>query len=277
MPCTVCHVPTPPRTIYCPRHRRFGLLAADDQSLLAIRIAMQENWRPALDGFTCAYCGKLLNETDPNSPDYATFDHIFPGEPRLVTCCRRCNGMKNALTGPEYRVIVPALADHWETGAPFDKNIIGFDRWDWKRVVLGAPLPPRKVAPFEARIKKYVDCIVCHDILFPKSRYCGRCRRFITVQRDNAARCAAMIESWDPVVKGFRCFYTGAILDELNWLSPWYINFDHLIPGRPKVAVASAWSNRMKGTMTEAQFRAVVPALADHMRTGAARHLPVAL
>ncbi len=269
MPCIICHIPTASRTIYCPRHRRFGLLAADNQSVLAIRWAMQDAWVRALDGLTCAYCGVLLNERDPVNPAYATFDHFIPGEERLVACCRRCNSMKNALTGPEYQIIVPALADHWETGSPFHKNIVQFDKWDWKRLVLGAPLPPRKVAPFEARIRKYTDCLVCHDVLFPKSRYCGRCRRFITVQRDNAARCVAMIEAWDPVLRGFRCRYTGVILDEINRLSPWYINFDHLIPGRPRVAVSSAWSNRMKGVMTESQFRAVVPALAKHMRTGA--------
>jgi len=269
MPCTVCHIPTPPRTVYCPRHRRFGLLAADDQSLLAIRLAMQESWNGALDGFTCFYCGVLLDEKNPKSPDYACFDHFVPGEKRLVLCSKRCNSMKNALTGPEFLKIIPALADHWESGVPFDKNIATFDKWDWKRLGLSRPMPPHKVAPFEARIKKYTDCIVCHDVLFPRSRYCARCRRFITAQHDNAVKAAAMIDAWDPVLQGFRCRYTGVILDEIDWRGPWYINFDHLVPGKPGLAVTSAWSNRMKGDMTERMFRAVVPALANHIRTGA--------
>jgi hypothetical protein len=270
MPCVVCHKPTPSHFVYCPRHRRFGELAADDQSVLAIRDAMIEGWVPELDGCICKYCGRLLNETNPQSPDYTVFDHYFPLGAKLVTCCRRCNSMKNALTGPEFIVVIPALSDYWLLGIPFRKDLIGFDDWDWKRLALTAPmLPPRKVAPFEARIKKYIDCLVCHDILYPKSRYCARCRRFITGQHDNAEKAKAMIESWDPERHGFADYYTGNLVDEVDWKSPWYRNFDHIVPGKPKMALSSAWTNRMKGNMTESQFRTRVPALADHIRSGA--------
>ncbi|MBM4249662.1 MAG: hypothetical protein FJ149_09585 [Euryarchaeota archaeon] len=281
MPCVVCHKPVPPRCLYCPRHRRFGLLASDDQSILEIRFAMIAGWVPALDGFVCEYCGRLLDETDPGRDDYAGFDHIVPGERRLATCCRRCNSMKNALTGIEFRTVVPALADLWLEGVPFKKDIVQFERWDWRRLAPAAPAPPRGVAPFEAQLKKYADCLVCHGILYPRSRYCARCRRFITSQRENAARCKAMVVSWDPVAKGFRCLYTGVLLDLHNPKSPWYLTFDHLVPGRAPLAVCAAWVNRMKGSMAEPAFRALIPNLARHMRTGAPlapvriRHPPI--
>jgi hypothetical protein len=99
--------------------------------------------------------------------------------------------------------------------------------------------------------------------------YCPRCRRFITVQRENAARRTALIAAWSPEMRGFLCHYTGILLEEKNFRSPWYINFDHLAPGKPGLVVAAAWVNRMKSFLTEGQFRAVVHALAERFRYGA--------
>jgi hypothetical protein len=51
--------------------------------------------------------------------------------------------------------------------------------------------------------------------------------------------------------------------------SPWYITFDHRIPGKPgDLVVAAFWVNRMKTYLTEEEFRAVVMELADHIRSG---------
>ncbi len=269
MPCVVCQKPVGPHFKYCQRHRRFGTLAGDGQSILAICDAMIESWNEKIGGHRCRYCGRRMDETDPARDDYPTFDHWIPTETPLVMSCRRCNSMKNALTGPEFLKIIPALSDFWLEGIPFPRDIVAFDCWDWKRLQLAAPILPRKVAPFEARTRKYTDCIVCDGVLYPKSRYCARCRKFITTQRDNAEKAEAMIDSWDRARNGFACQNTDQLLEEKDWRSPWYGNFDHLIPGRPKRAFVSAWSNRMKGNMTRALFRKVVPALAGHFRTGA--------
>jgi len=269
MPCVVCKKPVPPRFKYCPRHRRFGTLAADNQSIAEICKAMIASWDEKADAHRCKYCGRLLNETDHARNDYATFDHWIPVESPLVMCCRRCNSMKNALTGPEFLKIIPALDDWRAKGIPFPRDVVAFDCWDWKRLQLSAPFPPRKVAPFEARIRKFTDCIVCEGVLYPKSRYCARCRKFITEQRDNAEKAQAMIESWDKNRKGFACQITDQLIEENEWHSPWYGNFDHIDPKKPKRQFVCACANRMKGNMTRSKFRKVVSALANHIRTGA--------
>jgi hypothetical protein len=175
------------------------------------------------------------------------------------------NCMKNALTGNEFLAVVPALSDHLELGLPFDKDTIAFTKWN----IRGIPFRPRKVAPWEAPVRGVTDCVVCHGELFPRSMYCPRCRRFITVQRENAARRQALIDAFDKALNGFRCHYTGVLLDENDFNSPWYLTFDHRIPGkRGDLVVAAMWVNRMKTYLTETEFRAVLKELANHIRHG---------
>ena len=266
MPCIVCHLPTAHNSIYCPRHRKFGRLAADNQSLLAIRDAMVEGWRKDLDGFVCRYSGVLLDELTPKSPWYVSFDHIVPGQPRLATTAYLFNWMKNALTGDEFTTVVPELGDHFENGKPFNKSIIPFACWNHS--IKFHTLLPRRVAPWEFPSRGVLDCVVCHGPLFPRSMYCARCRRFITTERDDAARRIAMIIAWCKEQNGFLCRYTGVKVDELDFRSPWYLNFDHITPGRKDLVVAASWVNRMKSCLTEPEFRAVIKSLAGHIRNG---------
>jgi hypothetical protein len=173
--------------------------------------------------------------------------------------------MKGNLTGDQFRLVVPELSDHLETDKPFNRDIVRF----LVPAHLQKPVVRRLAAPWEAPLWRVTDCVVCHDPLYPKSMYCARCRRFITVQRDNAARREALMRAWSIKLRGFLCHYTGVLLDELDFRSPWYMNFDHRIPGKPgDIVVAAAWLNRMKSFLTEEQFKAVVHELARHFRDG---------
>ena len=73
----------------------------------------------------------------------------------------------------------------------------------------------------------------------------------------------ALKEAWDG--SGFRCFYTGVILDEKNSKSPKYLSFDHKTPRcEDEMVVTCALMNDMKTDMSDAEFRRVVIELANH-------------
>ena len=68
----------------------------------------------------------------------------------------------------------------------------------------------------------------------------------------------ALKAAWNPILRAFICFYTGLILEENDRSDPWYLSFDHRIPGDIKTLVVCArWVNDMKGTFSDTEFRAV--------------------
>ena len=265
MPCIVCNMPCRPGCLYCPRCRHITEMAADDQLILEIRAALIDSWEESIKRFLCFYFGLPLEEKDRKHPMLMVLDHIEPGRKRLVACGNLPNFMKGNLTGDQFKLVIPELDDHFRTERPFNRDIIRFPPLPRP----ARPVVRRLVAPWERPLTRVADCVVCHGSLYPKSMYCPRCRRFITVQRENAARRTALIAAWSPEMRGFLCHYTGILLEEKNFRSPWYINFDHLAPGKPGLVVAAAWVNRMKSFLTEGQFRAVVHALAERFRYGA--------
>jgi hypothetical protein len=60
------------------------------------------------------------------------------------------------------------------------------------------------------------------------------------------------------------------MLDENDFHSPWYLVFDHVIPGGTRLEVCAAWVNGIKADMTYDGFRAFVRELARVLRTGEA-------
>jgi hypothetical protein len=79
------------------------------------------------------------------------------------------------------------------------------------------------------------------------------------------------------VAKGFRCYYTGVILEERDLSSPWYITFDHRIPGKKgDLVVCAAWVNSMKNQLSEEEFKAVIIELARCREAGEPFNMAVA-
>lgn len=73
-----------------------------------------------------------------------------------------------------------------------------------------------------------------------------------------------MRRQWDPEVGAFRCHYTGVPLDDQSG-SRRYATWEHLTPGdESNVVLVADLVNRMKSDMTDAEFRAIVKALARH-------------
>ena len=120
------------------------------------------------------------------------------------------------------------------------------------------------------------SCRGCGEPSIPRSYVCPRCRRLL--QRvetrkdaggrgrkiDIAARLAAMHRQWDTEAAAFRCLYTGLTLTDSHG-SRRSATWEHRIPGdESSVVLVADLVNKMKGDMTEHEFRRVVQALARH-------------
>ena len=120
------------------------------------------------------------------------------------------------------------------------------------------------------------SCYCCCAPIPPQKKYCPPCRR-LTNQGERQAIADALKAAWDPAAKGFRCYYTGIILELFDLTSPWYITFDHRIPGKKGDLVAcAAWVNVMKSQLSENEFKAVIKELARSRAAGEPFNMAVA-
>jgi hypothetical protein len=263
--CVVCEKPVNLRCFYCLRCKA---IIGNRVDRLLFRVALHDSHDRTIDRFRCAISGAVLEETGPYGPYYITANHVYPGRREIVITGRLFNDMQNALTLDEFLTVVPALDDTLRGIAPFDRNIIRFVAWDQRPAAarLSAPLP---LAAWERTPKPVPGCVICGHPPYPKSQYCASCRHFIYCRDEFFARVLALKASWDPVLQAFICRYTGLPLNISDPKSPWYLAFDHLVPGQKgNIAACAFWVNAMKTYLTEAQFRAVIHSLAEHLRRG---------
>lgn len=79
-----------------------------------------------------------------------------------------------------------------------------------------------------------------------------------------AARLAALHDQWDPIAGAFRCYYTDLVLTE-DWGSRRSASWEHRTPGdESSVVLVADLVNKMKGDLTEEEFRIIVRAMARH-------------
>jgi len=115
-------------------------------------------------------------------------------------------------------------------------------------------------------------CEVCQEAAPPRATLCKRCRKLVnrvdTRGRANTqARIAALKRAWDG--RAFRCYYTGAALDDTDPSDPRYLSFDHTTPRKGEDVVAAARCiNDMKSDMSEDEFRNIVIQLASRFQGG---------
>lgn len=264
MPCHVCSKPTiTPRYHYCARCYRWCSVRKEIRARVK---ALKENYDPVPDVFRCSYCGAVLNEVDNKNPLFLCFDHRTPKKRNDIAVCGSVfNYMKSDMTAEEFPKVVIMLAHHFLYGTPFDKDAVKFLYWHrvsrlWKAI---------KRRALERRRWRATQCRICGKEPVPATRYCARCHKYADDPHFSKAQLNALIEAYDPVRDRFICYYTGVPLDEDDPGSPWYINFDHVIPrdGR-RLVVAANFINVMKSEMTEEEFRAVIIELARHLETG---------
>jgi hypothetical protein len=120
-------------------------------------------------------------------------------------------------------------------------------------------------------------CYICCGVVPPRHKYCPRCLFHFFKLPDTLAHARALKAAWDPIAKGFRCFYTGGLLEEKDLSSPWYLTFDHRIPGKKgDLVVCAAWVNLMKNQLSEKEFGAIIIELARCREAGEPFNMAVA-
>lgn len=113
-------------------------------------------------------------------------------------------------------------------------------------------------------------CEICRETIAAGAKRCARCNKLVRGRRgkgrnkaDKAARVRALQASWRE--GGFRCHYTGILLEEKNHRSPRYLSFDHRTPrDESDIVIAAQMINDMKSDLAEDEFRRIVVALTKH-------------
>jgi hypothetical protein len=261
--CIVCHHSHTSHSKLCPRCQLIRNSRHDHALKPEDMIAAYD---PASDTFRCALSGTSMDESNPQSPYHYSTDHWVPGEKKVVMCCSLFNLMKSSMTGPEIIKVTPHLDDVLQGLAEFQRDIIPFERWNWT----DPPTVPAFRPDRALGIVNVDRCRICPHKPLLHSYYCARCRALVFQHGQAAPRVEAFQDAYYEPLDTFLCHYTRQPLVSTGRYGPWHISIDHLKPGDEKhVVVAALWVNRMKTYLTEAQFRAVIHALAAHIRTGA--------
>ena len=115
------------------------------------------------------------------------------------------------------------------------------------------------------------DCAICgQQTHWYSARLCKRCE---PIRNRSEFRYAAnkqeweraLREAWDPDSNCFRCQVTGVelVVGKENWPHPRYLEREHVSPGDDSAyIVCASIINRMKGAMTDPEFRDAVRAVA---------------
>ena len=226
-------------------------------------------WNKEADAFLCYYTGVKLNVRDTASPFYLTFDHAIPGDnTRFVVCARFVNEMKSQMSETEFRTNILLLAKHFRTGEPIDQSLFKLEYFRPKpKARARAPALPGMGLPLTGYFPQ--NCEICGKKPMKRGFYCVRCHGIMTIESyDIDAKVQALKAAYDKEVDGFRCHYTGFLLDLKDPASPWLLNFDHSFPGQPgKFWLACQIINQMKTQLSEEEFRKVVMELAEHFET----------
>ena len=105
-------------------------------------------------------------------------------------------------------------------------------------------------------------CCICGKPVFSiKSIYCRACSHFSARMSDERVSPAVRQDLWSYVRKhrGYYCYYTGMELDVFTKKDPYFLEFDHLVPGDPrKIVITSSWFNELKGDLTFKEFKGSV-------------------
>ena len=262
MKCDICIRQAKPHSIDCPRcYKRVNV---NGYHRHARRVGLKGRYDPLVDLFRCSFTNVAMPDDDPISPYFVTCSYKIPRDYSVILPnCAFTAVMKSELSDTELLTVVPHLDDHLRKGAPFIRDIVPFKYWNRRP-------RPKTVAPLFTGLPRAVSgktCAICIRPPFGMSPYCERCRRIIRAKKSNIDTAAGLKEHYDPVADGFRCIYSGQILDTDDMYSAWYLVMEHLVPGQRKVAPSAAWANGMKGKMTYSVFLKALAEFARHLRT----------
>jgi hypothetical protein len=262
--CIICIHPNIPKSIYCPRCQT--IVTSTDHEKLPRRLAAVQAYNQPLDAFLDAFFGVVLNLDDPGHPLYRNFVEIFPGKPNNQLMTSSMGAMiKSDLLYDELLTVVPPLWDHHLKGTIFPRDIIPFAAYNRE-----IPVKPRKMAPITPHFKSTgYTCEVCIRPRDAGAHYCPRCRRLITASHrfSYTEKKAGLKRNYTQDLDGFLCALTGVLLDENNPHDPYFLVYDHIIPGKKELAPAAFWVNDSKGWLSADQYWKVIGEYANHIRT----------
>lgn len=234
------------------------------------------------DGFYCEYSGAKLNIKDPSNPFYVHFDHKLPGVPNFLAGCGAIiNQSKANLTWLEFPYVVREIVSHWDTGEPFDRNVVSFMRWARGKMlvpVTNARLVDMAVGPrlLDAglRLPKGSDrvCWICRKYAVTgQMKYCPRCKRLLNRSTGEswAVMAPALRGAYMPEQDTFLDCYLGIPLELYDFWSPFYLSYDHPVPGKKgDVVVTSMLANVMKADTDVPEWHAYFRMLDCAMQGG---------
>ena len=120
--------------------------------------------------------------------------------------------------------------------------------------------------------KRGVKCSLCGKRGFSdKSPYCRECSHFCARLTNERFPPEAQEALKDDVRKnrGYYCFYTGMKLNVFNKSDPYFLEFDHLVPGDPRnIVMTSAWFNELKNDLTFKELKGSVVQLFNYWFKG---------
>jgi len=255
MKCDICPTERMARSIYCPAC--YDLVEQKPEG--RARVASLKRARRE-DGFHCEYCGALLNLSDPSDPLFIHFDHPIPGlRDWVVATGAIINQSKTNLTYLEYPYVVHEAVNHWDTGDPFRKDAVPFSKWAAGRRIVrptSARLVDQALGPrlLDAGLLRPAGmgkaCLVCRRYAAADNgRYCWRCRPLVWRNTGDSwqVKVGALRNAYRAELDNFVDYHLGVRLDLFDWSSPFYPNFDHLIPGmKGNLVLTSTLANEMK-------------------------------
>jgi hypothetical protein len=128
--CKVCTERSKPYTtsFLCPRCRRIYEQGGPGLKKKEARFrAMCDQSNGEEKAFLCHFTGLPLTDV-PGSRTSGTWEHLSPGDPwSVVLAADLVNKMKVNMTETQFREMVIALADHFRTNEPFDREAFPVD------------------------------------------------------------------------------------------------------------------------------------------------------
>jgi hypothetical protein len=295
MKCSICPNKARERSRYCALCADHVMSVPEGRARVA---ALKRARRP--DGFHCEYSGALLSLTDTSDPFYLHFDHRTPGVKNdLAATGALINQSKTNLTWQEFPAVVREAVTHWDTGAPFRRDVVPFAAWlagkqairpTNELLVEQAMAPQLLTAAYRIpgrsggrafpnvqlsfRLPKGSErmCRLCEKYAIPpRYEYCPRCQPLFRrrLGEKSQSKFSALKASfvWERDV--FTCHHLGVELDLFDWTSPYYMWFDHLTPRKKgDLVVSSRLANETKKDLDEQEYRAFFRELDKAFRGG---------
>ena len=129
--CVVCGRKPHKGSKYCPRCRQWTKWASDATER---RLALVEAYDKRKHGFICHYTGIELDDKDPTSPWYVSFDHGIPRKKgAMVVAAQWITIMKEDLSRDEFYKVMNEQERVFRTGKAFDKGVCTFEYWRRKK------------------------------------------------------------------------------------------------------------------------------------------------